>query len=657
MSYAQNYHSLLEPETRRDGTNLLNGRDIQLEYLEPVHIPPSNDDPSTQRAYQSLPPPDQSPDSLDERLYDELCKGVYECPICTDTIELENQMWSCKDCHHIYHFPCAKEWALKRKDGSTARTWRWPCPTCKRLQTGGDEVMTPACWCGRWHHHHVEVIGNSCGRKCPGYNTCESPGAKCERFCQKLCHPGPCDPVVCVASCMLVRFPHFKTGKKAVKNVYQTPQQPRARAPPYRISRRERDLQVNVYRAGAEREAAAARRVERPARQATRGLTSGFETLQEGETTATVLMLGVLAGIETGMWCWIMFHIERWKSPLQHKHFTDHTRSSEFFTGIFAGGILLTILKVFVAGFTFYQVAKCLVHHLRLPRIGFGRPFVVMLMILATAASFFDFLVGYLAGPNMAWNAQMRTSCEGFETRVKLDGIDGQQTASSNFFLYEPIHSIQAWDPVPRAPGLDTFDIKKQGTDEMVKATSEPFTSYHRLSGAYTQDNPILIDFDLRHYTWRIMTPSNSTTPELLVRNGTWTNTTKSHPHGYFPELNLQVTNLHFFRKSCFYQPFVTIFRTDGMDTQAINVQSDRVWQSKSEDNVVMRTASFGAGQQHLEVCARRKDYDVLVEGNETETRKGLNEDVIVPLGLLSVIRRQMRMEKRLSEDCWWSKN
>jgi len=162
----------------------------------------------------------------------------------------------------------------------------------------------------------------------------------------------------------------------------------------------------------------------------------------------------------------------------------------------------------------------------------------------------------------------------------------------------------------------------------------------------------MLIDFDLTHYSWRIMTPSTATNSEILVRNGTWTNTTNAQPHAHFPELNLQATNLHFFAKSCAYQPFLTIFRTDGMNAQAIEQQSEKNWESKSENNVVMRTASFGSGQQHLEVCARRRDYEVLGEEG-SEMMRGLGEDVVVPLGLLSVIRRQMRMDNKLPGDCW----
>jgi hypothetical protein len=90
----------------------------------------------------------------------------------------------------------------------------------------GSDDMRPACWCGRWRQGHVEVIGNSCGKRCSGYKTCESPGLKCEPFCQKVCHPRPCKPVVCVKTCILGRFPHFKIGRKTVVVEYRAPRPP-----------------------------------------------------------------------------------------------------------------------------------------------------------------------------------------------------------------------------------------------------------------------------------------------------------------------------------------------------------------------------------------------------------------------------------------------
>jgi hypothetical protein len=67
-----------------------------------------------------------------------------------------------------------------------------------------------------------------------------------------------------------------------------------------------------------------------------------------------------------------------------------------------------------------------------------------------------------------------------------------------------------------------------------------------------------------------------------------------------------------------------------------------------------MRTASFSSDQQHLEARARRNDYDVLGKDSQRERRRGLHGGVLVSLGLMSVMRRRMRMEKRLLVNWWY---
>jgi hypothetical protein len=88
------------------------------------------------------------------------------------------------------------------------------------------------------------------------------------------------------------------------------------------------------------------------------------------------------------------------------------------------------------------------------------------------------------------------------------------------------------------------------------------------------------------------------------------------------------------------------------MDVQKVKEQSEREWKNESESNIVMRTACFSSDQQHLEVCGQRKDNKVPGKESRTERRRGLHDYVIVPLGLMSVMRRQVRMEKRLLDNC-----
>jgi len=140
-----------------------------------------------------------------------------------------------------------------------------------------------------------------------------------------------------------------------------------------------------------EREAAAdARRAERRARAERQ---ADSDALEDGETCSAILMLCILAAIETGMWYWIKHHVERWLSPLQYIEFTDHTRGTEFSAGIVVGCIILTLIKGAVAFCAFYHVGKCIVYHLGLPRVSFGRVLVRALMLLATVACFIDFPV------------------------------------------------------------------------------------------------------------------------------------------------------------------------------------------------------------------------------------------------------------------------
>jgi hypothetical protein len=97
----------------------------------------------------------------------------------------------------------------------------------------------------------------------------------------------------------------------------------------------------------------------------------------------------------------------------------------------------------------------------------------------------------------------------------------------------------------------------------------------------------------------------------------------------------------------------MVVFKTDGMNKSEIRSQCEKDWSSESENNVVLRTASFGLGQQGLEVCARREDYEVVGKDNQLETRRGLHDDIIIPLGLIAVLRRQMKLDKKFPDKCW----
>jgi hypothetical protein len=80
--------------------------------------------------------------------------------------------------------------------------------------------MLATCWCGRHLHQSQRVVGNSCGRRCDTYNTCPSNKQKCEKFCAKLCHPGPCERLVCYEGCDVKWITDNQKFDPSVKRIY-----------------------------------------------------------------------------------------------------------------------------------------------------------------------------------------------------------------------------------------------------------------------------------------------------------------------------------------------------------------------------------------------------------------------------------------------------
>jgi len=44
-------------------------------------------------------------------LSQQLFSGQYECMVCCDRIRVNNPVWSCSTCYHIFHLKCIKKWA------------------------------------------------------------------------------------------------------------------------------------------------------------------------------------------------------------------------------------------------------------------------------------------------------------------------------------------------------------------------------------------------------------------------------------------------------------------------------------------------------------------------------------------------------------------
>lgn len=81
-----------------------------------------------------------------------------------------------------------------------------------------------------------------------------------------------------------------------------------------------------------------------------------------------------------------------------------------------------------------------------------------------------------------------------------------------------------------------------------------------------------------------------------------------------------------------------------------------KIWKSESRREEVLRTASYGyGGHLGLEVCARRNEYTWSRNG-KMGREEGMGDDLLVPLGLMAVVRKSMREERgMLKHGCKWT--
>lgn len=303
----------------------------------------------------------------------------------------------------------------------------------------------------------------------------------------------------------------------------------------------------------------------------------------------------------------------------------------------------------------------------------------------------------------------MDGTCSGFDTRIKLNdptaGYFGLQNKTINQGQYVfPTHFTQtpgryvypsADDYESYRSGIDLFNITRvNASDTSWWSQHQPFNSYWRIMGIY-DGKPLHMDFDLIHRSWRMsegsividsenprssfykghlakklqqshfhepnmtkhLTPLFETTIQNLteVRNGTWRATSDESQHTEFSELGLVIPRWHKFDRHCAYQSFMQVYRAG---VGAGGRRKDgywRYWTRKSSREEVMRTMSYGyGGRSGLEVCARRNDY--LWDNNGMkEKESGLGEDLLVPLGLMAVVRQSMKDERgMLEQGCKW---
>jgi len=93
------------------------------------------------------------------------------------------------------------------------------------------------------------------------------------------------------------------------------------------------------------------------------------------------------------------------------------------------------------------------------------------------------------------------------------------------------------------------------------------------------------------------------------------------------PGLDIYLANIYdyAFRKE--FEPFVRVFRGAGREEEEMRRVLDSKWTDKNSKGLAIRTASFGHGQQRLDLCMRESDGKPGVAG--------VGQDLLVALAIL----------------------
>eukprot|EP01119_Soliformovum_irregulare_P021421 TRINITY_DN7128_c0_g1_i1.p1 TRINITY_DN7128_c0_g1~~TRINITY_DN7128_c0_g1_i1.p1 ORF type:complete len:1079 (-),score=167.14 TRINITY_DN7128_c0_g1_i1:35-2926(-) len=124
---------------------------------------------------------------LASEMIERLEKNTYECLICTEVIKRHVTVWTCNQCHMIFHLFCIKKWS-RSSDSNDAQSWR--CPGCQFIHVA---KPVPKCFCGKVSDPPIDPynIPHSCGEVC---GKIRGIVGKCSHRCTMQCHPGFCPP-------------------------------------------------------------------------------------------------------------------------------------------------------------------------------------------------------------------------------------------------------------------------------------------------------------------------------------------------------------------------------------------------------------------------------------------------------------------------------
>ncbi|KAF7854436.1 uncharacterized protein EAF02_011611 [Botrytis sinoallii] len=577
-------------------------------------------------------------------ILDEIENGMI-CPICIDTLAADiSEIWSYHCCYHVFHPRCIRGWVITSTRSPNSVKWR--CPGCNTTERRGRPL--PSCWCKKHSSKTIEINAGSCGQSCSRKRRCGTRRNCPTYICSAICHPGPCFEPTCTDNC----------GE-------EIPQEPDDQQ---QLADSIADFQKNLW------------------------------------YLIPIFIFNFLAIL------WTVNRIRRFTTPLENQKFTEGEFRKHEQNICFVAAAVLFVLNSIMWGSNLHSINKCLRIYLglstsiRVPTsysISWRRTKIIAARVVLTIL-WIIFIILVFCIPAVG-------TCDSFDTRIKLSepsvdyfGLHSRTTKEGRIHINHLYTQTPGLYPYPSwkdyesyKSGVNLFNITRINNTALnnpTLPTSKPFDKSWRIMGIYG-DKPMHLDFDLLHRSWRMKEgiividsedPSSSfykggvlfdrlkpgeiydsnKTSHLVpnfgiaiqnlheVRNGTWTATDAENMELEFPELDLHIPMWGLFEKHCVYQSFMRVFRRPTDESR----KTWNTWSKESNGEEVMRTASFGyGGNKGLQVCVKRRNYTWSTSAGVQVTEPGLGEDLLVPLGLMAVVRRSMRMEQgKMRDNCRW---
>lgn len=292
------------------------------------------------------------------------------------------------------------------------------------------------------------------------------------------------------------------------------------------------------------------------------------------------------------------------------------------------------------------------------------------------------------AGPDIAWYNQFRHSCDGFETRIRMDckarhlpnftmalltTISGQtvdQDGSKGEIRPAQDFNFVSLD-VPNRN--QTFHLAAHFEPKL--ASSEPFQFYYRFGGLTNDGRNLAVDVDAGRQQWRLsllsgpdsankwlaqqshtlgyprsQLPQFSRLIQDVIRNGTFGYSDRDPQYIHIPELDFVIGNMVDFLSRCEYEPSIRVYNAHGLDGAGRRALGDLPWSSHSGDRVVIRGASFGHGRKRLDMCLR--EGPIQPQTLERTDEGAVADELLVPFAIISALRHQVWESRRRRFEC-----